>query len=780
MASLVFVRRLPSLVLSSGDGVFLFLAERLLVSSPMRKFSYGLNIPHVLRLALWVLVLDVLVCLGLWGYVRDPGVLLLVGGGVGFVAALRCLLGCMKRKDQWAWMLSPHSITFQLPHTNEESAITWDDVISFAPLNTASYVLVTKTSTIPIYGPHANHDLFVIEQLQEFVECFTHFWEEAKSTNATKTSSKDDQPSLDEGFSETSEEGNISPFEEVFEKFKRADAVGLKTLSGATLNEALRLGLEQQKAHSTAEEIQSIKTPQHDPYDDPFYDEDEEDSTMMVKLKGKIKRNRSENERSVPCLIVIAGSKVGEIFELTLPQTTLGRTEKADIQLEGGGVSRSHARLLLKIGEPASVFVEDLKSRNGTFLNGEEVVGAPLLQDGDTLTLGGSWILKFKYIKESLLRSHSEEELRAFRAGVVQITKQGRVISINDTARSMLGVDDYESQALTQQLLKRKVIRMASHFEEQESNVEIWQSTLDGVTLRCHAFPIKSPEGRAGGGVMHLYLDASLESLLDRESSLVSQQLLATVNEARLARQEAEKANTAKSEFLARMSHELRTPLNAILGYAELVREDVEEGEMESLMDDLQRISVSGRHLLSLVNAVLDISKLESGKVDVHVSTFSVKALMDDLETMTRPLAMKKNNTLIISSPENMGDIRSDQQLIKQILYNILSNACKFTIEGKINFDVSVRIQEGKRWIVWDIRDTGIGIPHDLQRRVFEDFVQVDTSTTRRFEGTGLGLAISQRLCELLGGRIHLTSEPDEGSHFVIEIPAEIPQLPPV
>lgn len=279
---------------------------------------------------------------------------------------------------------------------------------------------------------------------------------------------------------------------------------------------------------------------------------------------------------------------------------------------------------------------------------------------------------------------------------------------------------------------------------------------------------------------MHLYLDASLESLLDRESSLVSQQLLATVNEARLARQEAEKANTAKSEFLARMSHELRTPLNAILGYAELVREDVEEGEMESLMDDLQRISVSGRHLLSLVNAVLDISKLESGKVDVHVSTFSVEALMDDLETMTRPLAMKKNNTLIISSPENMGDIRSDQQLIKQILYNILSNACKFTIEGKVNFDVSARIQEGKRWIVWDIRDTGIGIPHDLQRRVFEDFVQVDTSTTRRFEGTGLGLAISQRLCELLGGRIHLTSEPDEGSHFVIEIPAEIPQLPPI
>jgi len=244
------------------------------------------------------------------------------------------------------------------------------------------------------------------------------------------------------------------------------------------------------------------------------------------------------------------------------------------------------------------------------------------------------------------------------------------------------------------------------------------------------------------------------------------------------ARDAAEAANRTKSFFLANMSHELRTPLNAIIGYSEMLQEDAGDMSPEEYVGDLKKIQGAGKHLLSLINDILDLSKVEAGKIELHVERFDIKPLIQEMEATLRPLVEKNANTLQLDCPETIGTMNGDFTRVRQVLFNLLSNACKFTERGVISLGVSRELSSGLDCIRYVVRDTGIGITPDQMKRLFQAFAQADTSTTKKYGGTGLGLAISKRLCELMGGSIAAESEPGRGSVFTVILPAERPPRP--
>jgi signal transduction histidine kinase len=242
------------------------------------------------------------------------------------------------------------------------------------------------------------------------------------------------------------------------------------------------------------------------------------------------------------------------------------------------------------------------------------------------------------------------------------------------------------------------------------------------------------------------------------------------------ARDAADDANQAKSAFLANMSHELRTPMNAILGYSEMLMEEAEDLEQEVFIPDLKKIHQSGVHLLALINGVLDLSKIESGKMEAFAEDIDLGMLIDEVSATAHPLLEKNKNSLVIERGNDLGIAYQDMTKLRQILFNLLSNAAKFTHEGTITLHVFRTEEDGVSWLTFAVSDTGIGIAEDKIEHVFEEFAQADSSTTRDYGGTGLGLAISRKFCKLLGGELKLHSEPGEGSTFTIHIPAILPE----
>jgi signal transduction histidine kinase len=244
-------------------------------------------------------------------------------------------------------------------------------------------------------------------------------------------------------------------------------------------------------------------------------------------------------------------------------------------------------------------------------------------------------------------------------------------------------------------------------------------------------------------------------------------------DEAHEARTHAETANRAKSAFLTNMSHELRTPLNSIIGYSEMLTEEAQDRGLEDLVPDLERIQTAGKHLLHLINDILDLSKIEAGKMELHIERFGVLPMIRDVISTVQPLAAKNGNTLTLDLPRDADRIAivSDLMKIRQSLWNLLSNATKFTHGGRVSLSVRQHTVAGMPWITFAVGDTGIGITPENVGRLFEEFVQADSSTTRRYGGTGLGLAISRRLCRQLGGEISVDSAPGVGSTFAIHLP---------
>jgi two-component system, sensor histidine kinase and response regulator len=238
------------------------------------------------------------------------------------------------------------------------------------------------------------------------------------------------------------------------------------------------------------------------------------------------------------------------------------------------------------------------------------------------------------------------------------------------------------------------------------------------------------------------------------------------------AKEAAEDANRAKSIFLANMSHELRTPLNAIIGYSEMLEEDTQGLGKESVVRDLQRIQSAGRHLLALINDILDLSKIEAGKMALHLETFDVAQVIEEIVNTVQPAAAKNANTLQINTA-NLCEMHADLTKVRQILLNLLSNACKFTEDGIISLKGERRTIDGREWLQFEISDTGIGMTPQQREKLFREFSQVDTSISRKYGGTGLGLAITYRFIQMMRGTIHVESAAGRGSTFTVLLPVE-------
>jgi len=249
------------------------------------------------------------------------------------------------------------------------------------------------------------------------------------------------------------------------------------------------------------------------------------------------------------------------------------------------------------------------------------------------------------------------------------------------------------------------------------------------------------------------------------------------ISELLAARQEAEAANSAKSQFLASMSHELRTPLNAIIGYSEMVQEEVEALDQPELVADLGKIRTAGRHLLALINDILDLSKIEAGRMEVYAEPFDVPAVIEEVTATARPLVAKNHNALEVRGAEGAGAMHADRTKVRQMLLNLLSNAAKFTDHGVITLTIEREPGPDDDTVVFRVRDTGIGMTPEQMGRLFEAFAQAEQSTSSRYGGSGLGLALTRKFCEMMGGSVGVTSEPGRGSTFSVRLPAGRPAI---
>jgi signal transduction histidine kinase/CheY-like chemotaxis protein len=290
------------------------------------------------------------------------------------------------------------------------------------------------------------------------------------------------------------------------------------------------------------------------------------------------------------------------------------------------------------------------------------------------------------------------------------------------------------------------------------------QKHADGIWLRVGEHRTRE------GGTVTTWSD--ITPLKQREAELAD-----LVQRLEVARDEAMEASRTKSSFLANMSHELRTPLNAIIGLTELLSDNTARFGTEKALEPLRRVRRAGRHLLELINDILDLSKIEAGRMDLTLESVAIGTVVEEVLGTARPLAEQNNNALELDCPDGMGSVYADTMRLRQVLLNLLSNACKFTKGGVVRLRIARAEESGQRWIDFAVSDTGIGMTEEQLGRLFQEFGQADASTARQFGGSGLGLVISRRLCRLMGGDVTATSAPGEGSTFTVRLPREAAPL---
>ncbi|MEG4169869.1 MULTISPECIES: response regulator [unclassified Microcoleus] len=376
--------------------------------------------------------------------------------------------------------------------------------------------------------------------------------------------------------------------------------------------------------------------------------------------------------------------------------------------------------------------------------------------------------------------------------GIFQTTSDGRYLSGNSALARIYGYESCTQMLAELTEINRQLYvdpnrraefmallgarRQVSKFESQ-----IYRRDGSTIWISENARSICDKNGSV------LYYEGTVQDITDRkqaESALQS------------ALEAAESANRAKSTFLANMSHELRTPLNAIIGYSEMLQEEAEELGDEAFVPDLEKICSAGKHLLSMIDDILDISKIEAGRMDLYLETFDIHTLIESAVATARPLVEKNGNTLEVYCPDNLDTMHADMTKVRQVLLNLLSNAAKFTQNGRIaigverikNEQLKMKNQEesseilisNSEFLSFRVADTGIGMTQEQLERVFQPFTQADASTTREYGGTGLGLAISQRFCQMMGGSIEVSSTSGSGTTFTVLLPSAIkqPEIP--
>ena len=314
----------------------------------------------------------------------------------------------------------------------------------------------------------------------------------------------------------------------------------------------------------------------------------------------------------------------------------------------------------------------------------------------------------------------------------------------------------------------------AVHPEDRAHAAEIWAGCIEARTPYAVEYRLRRSDGQWRDmevrGVPVLAADGTLREWVGSNTDITARKEAEAAVER--AREAAEAANLAKSQFIANMSHELRTPLSAVIGYSEMLGEELEDIGQAALLPDLRKIEAAARHLLSLINDVLDISKIEAGRMTASAEDFSVADLISDVAAATGSLVEKKGNRFVREAAADLGAMHQDQTKIRQCLLNLVGNAAKFTENGTITLKVGRRREGGADWFDFSVIDTGIGLTEAQIGRLFQRFAQADESTTRQFGGTGLGLAITRAFCRTMGGDIDVTSVPGEGSTFTLRLPA--------
>jgi two-component system, sensor histidine kinase and response regulator len=300
---------------------------------------------------------------------------------------------------------------------------------------------------------------------------------------------------------------------------------------------------------------------------------------------------------------------------------------------------------------------------------------------------------------------------------------------------------------------------------------EFTSSALDAMAAVADAVALGIDRTRAEREVARYTHDLEAAHETQRQNA---EQLVTLVDQLRVTQGQAEAATRAKSDFLASMSHELRTPLNAIILYSELLQEEAGDHPQQSAVADLQRIQSAGHHLLELINGILDLSKIEAGKMTLSLERFDLRAMVHELVDTVGPLVQKNENDLIVHCADDLGTMYADLMKTRQILLNLLSNAAKFTRGGTITLDVGRDATGAHPSVVLAVTDTGVGMTPEETGKIFDPFTQADVTTARKYGGTGLGLAIVSRFCRLMGGRVSVESDPGRGSRFTVRLPFEM------